>query len=206
MEILYAILTLLGMAIFFAIWAIPILWGVRWAKRNRISPNWMLFGVLNPVFAWIAFAIVSWGGQIDKVGNIAVKWATGKVECPSCNKFNPMNNAFCAQCGVPTFKPVCPRCGENKIHFVGRVGNYVGWGVLLLVIGGSAANVGDQLGRGGATTWGQFLIVLIAAPLFVGATILFFMPLSKRTKRVMCPSCRTESEVNAVTAFRQLSA
>lgn len=202
MEILNAILVLLMVSAFLVIlWVLPIVLGLKLAKRNKISAYWMLFGIY-PVMAWIGYAIVRLRGRIDQVGNAAVQWIPGKVACPSCGEFISMNKAYCTNCGMSVLKPVCPHCGKSKTYFARRVRNYIGWGILLFVFGGITVNVG-QIGTQGATTWGDLLIALIAIPLFAGATVSFFMPLAKRTKRVKCSSCGRESPVTAVVAFQQ---
>ena len=54
MEILYALLTLVVTGAFLAIfWVLPIVLGLVWAKRNKISPHWMWFGI-HPVGGWLA--------------------------------------------------------------------------------------------------------------------------------------------------------
>lgn len=196
METLYKMLGLLVLgAVLGIIFVLPVVLGVKWAKRNRISPHWMWFG-LYPLAGWVAFAIIRWGGQIDKVGEVSVKWVTGMVACPSCGKFNPVNNTSCANCGKAVVKPICPRCKSEKTRFVGRVGNYLVWGTLLMIFSGSAMSVGTQQDIS--------LAILIGIALFVGSIIVLFMPLAKRTKRIKCLSCGSESLVTEVRTFQQL--
>lgn len=202
MEILNAFLVILFIAAFFASWIASVILGIKWAKRNQVSPHWMWFGI-HPAGAWIAFPIIRWGSEISHVGDTAVKWVGGKVACASCGKFNPINNAFCAQCGKSITKPLCPRCKSEKTRFVGRVGNYIGWGTLLMVFGASAVNFGEPSNIQPGT-WGAFLSVSIAIPLFLGSLVAFFMPLSKKTKRIKCSSCGTESSVSEITTFQKL--
>jgi len=185
-----------------ASWIVCVVLGVKWAKRNGVSPHWMWFG-LHPLGAWLAFPIIRWGSEISNLGNVTVKWVAGKVACPSCGKFNPINNAFCANCGKAITKPICPRCKSEKTRFVGRVGNYIGWGTLLMVFGASAVNFGETSGTQPGT-WGAFLSVFIAIPMFLGSLVAFFMPLSKKTKRIKCSSCGAESSVSEIIAFQQL--
>jgi len=206
MQIVYAILTILGMVAFFAAWIVPVILGVKWAKRNGVSPHWMWFG-LHPLGAWIAFPIIRWGSEISKVNGTAIKWVTGKVACPSCGKFNPMNNAFCAQCGIPTLKPTCPRCKADKTRFVGRVGHYIGWAILLMVIGGVIPNSSENIRTVGAVITNEdLLVVLLAVPFFFASLVFFFRPLSRNTKRIKCLSCGTESSVSSITVFQQQAA
>ena len=207
MEILYALLALVVTGAFLAIfWVLPIVLGLVWAKRNKISPHWMWFGI-HPVGGWLAFAIIRWGGRIDKVGDVAVKWITGKVGCPSCGKFNPMNNAFCAQCGIPTLKPACPRCKADKTRFVGHVGHYIGWAILLMVIGSVIPNSSENIRSVGAVITNEdLLIVLLSIPFFIASLVFFFRPLSRNTKRIKCLSCGTESSVSNITVFHRQAA
>jgi len=202
MEILNVFLVILFIVAFFASWIASVILGVKWAKRNSVSPHWMWFG-LHPVGAWIAFPIIRWGSEISHVGEISVKWVTGKVACSSCGKFNPINNAFCAQCGKPITKPLCPRCKSEKTRFIGRAWNYIGWGIFLLVLGASAVNFGETSGQGEATV-GTALATVFFIVLFIGSLVAFFMPLSKKTKRIKCSSCGAESTVGEITTFQQL--
>jgi hypothetical protein len=194
------------MVAFFASWIVPLILGVKWAKRNRVSPHWMWFG-LHPLGAWIAFPIIRWGSEISKVNGTAIKWVTGKVACTSCGRFNPMNNAFCAECGMPTLKPTCPRCQADKTRFVGHVGRYIGWAILLMVIGGFIPNSSENLRTvGKVITNEDLLVVLLAVLFFLASLVFFFRPLSRNTKRIKCISCGTESSVSNITAFHQLAA
>jgi len=187
-------------------WMLPIVLGLVWAKRNKISPHWMWFGI-HPVGGWLAFAIIRWGGRIDKVGDVAVKWVAGKVACPSCGEFNPMNNAFCAQCGIPTLKPTCPRCKADKTRFVGRVGHYIGLAILLMVIGGVIPNSSENIRTVGAVITNEdLLILLLAIPFFIASLVFFFRPLSRNTKRIKCLSCGTESLISSIIVFQQQAA
>jgi len=197
-----AILGILITVAFFASWIIPIVLGVKWAKRNGVSPHWMWFG-LHPLGAWIAFPIIRWGSEISRVNGNAVKWVTGKVACPSCGKFNPINNTFCATCRKAVVKPLCPHCKADKTRFVGRVGHYIGWGVLLMFLGALPLSLLQQSSTGGPTTWGDLIYVLIALPLLIGSLIMFVRPLSRNTKRIKCLSCGTESFVSGITDFQQ---
>jgi hypothetical protein len=206
MEALNAILFLLLIAAFFAAWIAPVILGVKWAKRNGVSPHWMWFGV-HPVGGWIAYPIIRWGNGISKVGDTAVKWVTGKVACPSCGKFNPMNNAFCAQCGIPTLRPACPHCKADKTRFVGRVGQYIGGAIALMVIGSLMINASQSIQTTRAViTYQDSLVVLLTTPFFIASLVLFFRPLSRRTKRIKCSSCGAESLVSEVTVFRHQAA
>jgi hypothetical protein len=188
-----------------ASWIVSVVLGVKWAKRNGVSPHWMWFG-LHPLGAWIAFPIIRWGSEISQVGNTAVKWVVGKVACPSCGKFTPINSTFCTNCGVAVLKPICPRCKADKTRFVGRVGHYIGWGVLLFFLGAFPLSLLEQSGTGGPMTWGDLIYVLIALPLLIGSLIMFVRPLSRNTKRIKCLSCGTESFVSGITAFQQQAA
>ena len=206
MEILNAILALLMAVVVIAVlWVIPIILGVKWARRNGISPHWMWFG-LYPLAGWVAFALIRWGGQIDKVGEVAVKWVAGKVACPSCGKFNSMNSTFCANCGKAVIKPICPRCKTDKTRFVGRVRHYIGWGVLLMLLGALPLSLLQQSSTGGPMIWGDLVNVLIALPLLIGSFIMFVRPLSRNTKRIKCLSCGTESSISGVATFQRKAA
>ena len=207
MEILGAMLGFLMMiALFGVLWVLPVVAGVRCAKRNGISPHWMWFGI-HPLGGWIALAIICRSGKVDKVEGLAVKWMSGKVGCQSCGKFNPMNSAFCSQCGTAVSKPICPRCESAETQFISRTGSYIAAGIGFWVAASCALNGVQQAsvtGTGGGTTWGELLGVILVVPLFLIGTASFFAPLSQRTKRVRCSSCDTESPTTAIVALRQL--
>jgi hypothetical protein len=56
-RVLLALLAGVGIPI---IWILPIVLGVRAARRKGVSPHWMWFGV-HPLGAWIAFLIIRFG-------------------------------------------------------------------------------------------------------------------------------------------------
>jgi hypothetical protein len=123
------------------------------------------------------------------------------VACPGCGKFSPINKAFCASCGKPVPKPVCPRCKSNNTRFVGRVGNYIGLGLVLFVFGMSAIETGQSLGYEPGTS-GALVILSMAIPLLIGSLAAFFMPLARRTKRVKCSACSAQLGVAGISEFQ----
>ncbi len=69
-----------------AFWFIPIVLGVRIAKRKNISPHWFWFGI-HPIFGWIAFGIV---------------YAhEGRKTCPKCLEVLKKHAKVCAYCNHP---------------------------------------------------------------------------------------------------------
>jgi len=53
--LLVIVLVLVGAAV---CWVIPIILGVRAAKKRNRSPHWMWFGAY-PILGWIALAVIS---------------------------------------------------------------------------------------------------------------------------------------------------
>lgn len=201
METINAILEILFIAAFVVSWIACVVLGVKWAKQNRISPHWMWFGI-HPAGAWVAYPIIRWGGAISRVDNKDVRWAAGKVACPSCGRFNSINNAYCAGCGKAIPKPLCPRCKSEKTRFMARTGNYLGLGIFLMILGASAVNFGEASLQGEATV-GEALAVGFFVVTLLASLTSFSRLLSQNTKRVKCSSCGTESGIREVTVFQQ---
>ena len=84
MEILGACFALVFMAVAIGVlWVLPIVLGVRTARRKGFSPHWMWFGV-HPVGGWVAFIVLS-----------AV---TARKQCPNCGGFISINFRICPYC------------------------------------------------------------------------------------------------------------
>jgi hypothetical protein len=64
-------------------WVLPIVLGVRIARRKKLSPLWMLFGI-HPIGGW--------------VGCLVLALARGKVECGSCGGYIKPNFRQCPYC------------------------------------------------------------------------------------------------------------
>ena len=207
MEILNTMLGIIMVVAFLTfLWILPIVLGLKLAKRNKVSSYWMLFGIY-PGLAWIGYVIIRLNGRIDQVENVSVQWTTGKAACPSCAKFNPMNNNFCSQCRIPIPKPICPRCKGDQTRFVGHVGQYIWSAILLMVIGGVILNGSENIRSVGAViTYEDLVVVLLAVPFLIASLVYFFKPLSRNTKRIKCLSCGAESSVSSITGFQQTAA
>lgn len=67
-------------------WAIPIVFGIRFAKKKNISPHWLWFGI-HPFFGWITFAIIA--------------ASKGRKSCPKCLEVLKMHAKVCAYCNHP---------------------------------------------------------------------------------------------------------
>lgn len=207
MEILNTILVLIMIVAFLSfLWILPIVLGLKLAKRNKVSSYWMLFGIY-PGLAWIGYFIIRSMGRIDQVDNVSVQWTTGKVACPSCGKFNPINKNFCSQCRIPIPKPICPHCKADGTRFVGRVGQYIWSAILLMVIGSFILRGSENIQTVGAVITNEdLLVVLFAVPFLIASLVYFFKPLSRNTKRIKCLSCGAESSVSSITVFQQTDA
>jgi hypothetical protein len=66
-----------------AFWFIPVILGIRIAKKKNISPHWFWFGI-HPFFGWIVFGIV----YANK----------GRKPCPKCLEVLKMHAKVCAYC------------------------------------------------------------------------------------------------------------
>ena len=64
-------------------WVAPIVLGVRIARRKKLSPLWMLFGI-KPLAGWIACLVLA--------------LTRGKVECASCGGYIKPNFRQCPYC------------------------------------------------------------------------------------------------------------
>lgn len=166
----------------------------------------MWFGI-HPVGGWIAFAVIRWGGRIDEVGNVAVKWITGKVACSSCDTFHSMKTGFCATCGRALPKPLCPRCKEDKTQLVNvrGTGSFISPWISLLLGCAVFALIVVAEGPGVDVMYGieELGPALVAAIICVYAVIFVVKRFSLRAKRIKCLSCDRESPVTDVVAFQQ---
>ena len=70
-------------AIITAFWVLPIMLGVRCAKRKNYSPAWMCFGI-HPLGGWIAFIVLS--------------CLPARIQCPNCGGFVQVNFKICPYC------------------------------------------------------------------------------------------------------------
>ena len=57
-DLMYSFLALFPSGFFLIISLAPILLGVKWALRKKVSPHWMWLGGVNPLLGWIAFAAI----------------------------------------------------------------------------------------------------------------------------------------------------
>ena len=64
-------------------WVLPIMLGVRAARRKNYSAHWMWFGV-HPLFGWIAC--------------IVLLCITPRIQCPHCGGFVTVNFRICPYC------------------------------------------------------------------------------------------------------------
>ena len=67
-------------------WALPVVLGVRTAKRKGYNPLWMLFGI-HPVGAWVAFIVLA---CLDP-----------RRRCQTCGAFVDRNFLLCPYCLRP---------------------------------------------------------------------------------------------------------
>jgi predicted RNA-binding Zn-ribbon protein involved in translation (DUF1610 family) len=205
MEIVNTVLAILAMVVVLGLlWVLPIVGGLRCAKRNSISPHWMWFGI-HPLGGWIAFAVIC-SAKTERVGDALVRWSSGKISCYSCGKFNSINNAHCAKCRAKIIKPICPRCKSDSTRYVSQTGQYIVSGFAGMIMGGCLLNSLQNTGvPDGQLTWEELLMLVPAIVLLLAGTVMFFWPLSKSTKRIRCSSCGAVSPAATVVAFQQPS-
>jgi hypothetical protein len=105
-----------------AFWAIPIVLGVRIAKKKNISPHWFWFGI-HPFFGWIAFGII-----------YAHK---GRKTCPKCLEVLKKHAKVCAYCNHPfddieNHKPIEEIARDKKKNRTRNI--LIGVGVFLVTM------------------------------------------------------------------------
>jgi hypothetical protein len=76
---------ILSLAVLAVLWALPIVLGVRVAKRKGYPPEWMWFGI-HPVGGWVAFIVLS---------SLAPR-----IQCENCGGFVKVNFRICPHCHV----------------------------------------------------------------------------------------------------------
>lgn len=79
-EVLVPLLASLG--ILFLFWVLPVMGGIRTAKRRGFSPHWMWAGI-HPFFAWLMWGILA-----------CLK------RCPACGKMVGVYSRFCPLCST----------------------------------------------------------------------------------------------------------
>ena len=79
--------TLFSLALVALVWVLPIVLGIREAKRKGISPHWMWFGV-NPLPGWIAYLIIKFK-------------AKERTRCAACGAPLPPTANYCSVCRKP---------------------------------------------------------------------------------------------------------
>lgn len=152
-------------------WILPIVFGVRTARRKKISPHWMWFGV-HPVGAWVAFLIIQWGvkrvycpscehpilpkenfcpkcreplseGFLKQNSGVLRIRGSG-IRCGSCHVLVKFDSTFCPGCSAPAPRMICPSCGRAETSVkTSRAATIIAAIVCLLVfqITGSAFSV-----------------------------------------------------------------
>lgn len=160
---------IIGMALLVVLWVVPVVLGVRWAKRKGLSPHWMWFGV-HPLTGWIAFWIIRYRAanrgcpacgksvpsaskfcphckapQVTSDADVGrqIRWWRNQVACPKCRAWVRLGSSFCPSCSAPTPVILCPRCGSDKTVLAGGRTALVN-GIVGLLIAGSFYNQLDQ--------------------------------------------------------------
>lgn len=156
---------LVATAALLALWVIPVVLGVRWARRKGLSPHWMWFG-LHPLFGWIAFWVIryragnrrcaSCGEAVPPTAKFCphcqatqdpatrgFRWFQNQVACANCHGWVKLNTAFCPSCSAPAPRIRCPRCESENTTLVGGSASLVG-GLMAAALAGSFISLFDQ--------------------------------------------------------------
>ncbi len=64
-------------------WVLPIVLGIKAARRNNRSPHWMWFGV-HPLGAWIAFLVLQFSAPLKRCSNCGETVKVFAKICPYC--------------------------------------------------------------------------------------------------------------------------
>lgn len=138
-----ALPAILGGTLTIMLWILPIIWGVKWARRKGISPHWMWFGV-HPLGAWIAFAVI--------------RWAVRRQRCRACGHTIRSGSAYCPGCGHPIGVPV-----DDKIStWTDQSGPALVAGSMRGVPTQMAASSGDVSKISGLWSLGMYEVGLVA--------------------------------------------
>ena len=65
------------------IWILPVILGIRTAKKRNRSPHWMWFGIY-PIAGWVAFLILRFLPERKVCGSCGKKVDSGARFCPAC--------------------------------------------------------------------------------------------------------------------------
>ena len=200
------------------IWLIPIILGVRCAKRKGISPHWMWFG-LYPFFGWIAYAIIFFSGSdftkcpscdsvCSRLSRFCLKckaeiplgtkplfrWRRSQVQCATCRGFIKIGSSFCSSCGAPTPRLICPGCGSSETTLRSGGGYLLGTSIGLLIVGGLiAGQIKGDGSRIDSVLTAEFVLLLVMS--IVGFT---FIP-SRFTKFTYCSYCRQTRRIRSAS-------
>ncbi len=100
--ILIILVALIVVATFVVVgWVLPIMLGLRTARRKNYSTLWMLFGI-HPIGGWVAFIVLS--------------CLPGRRRCERCGGFIAVHWKICPNCQAPVLPPAVPVSPSGTPH------------------------------------------------------------------------------------------